>query len=521
VAVKVLDTRKLPNRLARQTLLREARLLSAHPGTPTFAATDPVNRLRVSAVDDNCGGNSNRWPILQSRTAKDEQSASRLEATSSMKTQTTELQHHEQDQQNYQSPTKAPNKNSGRRFLHRLLGLRDRLRRRKKSSKIFSPSEHPGPGTDGGCRQQTVAVAEASQAAAGCCGPGGGRPTNLPLDEIESVSRSFIIFNLCFRYISVVVNCQYIFITAVPRRRPPASGKSAAAARSADGLGGEARGVRSVQPGGAEGEAELLESPAGPAPGGLLATTAQVHQGSVTAATASGRPARPNGLLIRAKIKIVSNAISVTDSGVGRIRDATRCNSATLKWTSSQEPPATRGASTRGAAPERQPEAQHQRRQHRGASTRGASTRGASTRGASTRGASTRGASTRGAAPEAPAPEAATPEAPARGAAPERQPERRQHQRRQHQRRQHQHQSRHSTRERQHQQAPDQRRQHQRRQHQRPATRGAPEQPEAPAPEAPSTRGARRSLSHSLSDTRRGFRQQFQILVPDLLEQGC
>uniref|UniRef100_A0A1I8JQI5 Protein kinase domain-containing protein n=1 Tax=Macrostomum lignano TaxID=282301 RepID=A0A1I8JQI5_9PLAT len=254
-------------------------------------SADPVNRLRVSAVGQLCG-NSNRWPILQSRTAKDEQSASRLEATSSMVSWPSRncqvffnyqsnlfgqffSANHDAEEAGlseiramvamlrriaYGNNIPLQIKIPARRFLHRLLGLRDRLRRRKKSSKIFSPSEHPGPGTDGGCRQQTVAVAE------------------LRRQLLAAVDQE---------------------AAAVPRRRPPASGKSAAAARSADGLGGEARGVRSVQPGGAEGgrrscwkvrrDRRQVVS---------LATTAQVHQGSVTAATASGRPARPNGLLI-------------------------------------------------------------------------------------------------------------------------------------------------------------------------------------------------------------------------------
>uniref|UniRef100_A0A1I8F6Y8 MKLP1_Arf_bdg domain-containing protein n=1 Tax=Macrostomum lignano TaxID=282301 RepID=A0A1I8F6Y8_9PLAT len=321
------------------------------------------------------------------------------------KTQTTELQHHEQEQQNHQSPTKAPNKTSGRRFLHRLLGLRDRLRRRKNIRDLAL--------TAAADNKQQRSLSFGSQSA-GCCGPGGCRRPSSPTSGF---------------------------------------GKSAAAARSADGLGGEARGVMSVQPGGAEGGGGAAGKSGGPAPGGLLATTAQVHQGSVTAATASGRPARPNGLLIRkapsirAKIKIVSNVITVMDSGVGRIRDGSQmpfCDSQVdffASWRQHQRAPAPEApASTEAPAPEAPaPEAQHQRRQHQSASTRapapeaqhqrpakrqtqapapeaqprGASTRGASTRGASSRGASTRGANQRRRAPERQPPEAPAPEAPA------------------------------------------------------------------------------------------------------------
>uniref|UniRef100_A0A1I8F9V2 Guanylate cyclase domain-containing protein n=1 Tax=Macrostomum lignano TaxID=282301 RepID=A0A1I8F9V2_9PLAT len=152
-------------------------------------------------------------------------------------------------------------KTSGRRFLHRLLGLRDRLRRRKKSSKIFSPSEHRGPGTDGGCRQQTAAVAELRQSV--CWLLWTRRlPPSLVADLRLRASRQLLRDQLMDSAERLVASCR------CSQEAPRA-------------------------------EAELLESPAGPAPGGLLATTAQVHQGSVTAATASGRPARPNGLLIR------------------------------------------------------------------------------------------------------------------------------------------------------------------------------------------------------------------------------
>uniref|UniRef100_A0A1I8JL61 KRUF family protein n=1 Tax=Macrostomum lignano TaxID=282301 RepID=A0A1I8JL61_9PLAT len=213
-----------------------------------------------------------------------------------------------------------------------------------------------------------------------------------------------------------------------------------------------------------------------------------------------------------AKIKIVSNAISVTDSGVGRIRDAT---DAILRL-SSGLPRKVRKIMELGRG----------KLAFRGASTRGASTRGPAPE-----------------APAAPAPEAATRGASTRGAS----TRRRQHQRRQHQsasRRQHQRRQHHSAApEGQHRaEAPGRRTQ--RRQHRGASTRGASTRAPATrgastrgastrgastrgastrgastAPAARSTRGARgrrtrgaRSLSHSLSDTRRGFRQQFQIL---------
>uniref|UniRef100_A0A1I8JR19 Protein kinase domain-containing protein n=1 Tax=Macrostomum lignano TaxID=282301 RepID=A0A1I8JR19_9PLAT len=469
------------------------------PGMPSVTTRPPQRQIRSTGFEcpqsDNCAEIQNRWPILQSRTAKDEQSASRLEATSSM------LQ------------IKIP----GRRFLHRLLGLRDRLRRRKKSSKIFSPSEHPGPGTDGGCRQQTVAVAELrrqllaavdQEAAANDQHKPIDRPTNLPLDEIESLSTVNIFYNSCPLVADLRLRASRQLLRDQlmdSAERLVASGRCSQEAPRA--------------------EAELLESPAGPAPGGLLATTAQVHQGSVTAATASGRPASPNGLLIRRHglrgwPNPRCNQMQFCDSQVdflGKVRKIMELGrgkapapEAPAPERSQAEAPAPRGPAPEAPAPEAPapeapaPEApaprgastrrpQHQRRQHQ--------------RAPATRAASTRGASTEAPAPEAPAPEAphsATQRRPAPEAASTRGARRG---------------------------AQHQRRQHQRRQPEAPAPEApAPEAPapeaqqpapapEAPAPEAPAEAArapaapeAPEGLSHSLSDTRRGFRQQFQIL---------
>uniref|UniRef100_A0A1I8FLH7 Uncharacterized protein n=1 Tax=Macrostomum lignano TaxID=282301 RepID=A0A1I8FLH7_9PLAT len=405
---------------------------------------------------DNCGGNSIEWPILQSRTAKDEQSASRLEATSSMEysrlnrktdfnipgpsrncqfsstTSRTYLaiffrqtmmpkrrgcprfeqmvamledriwQQHSGASRAQQT---APNKNSGRRFLHRLLGLRDRLRRRKKSSKIFSPSEHPGPGTDGGCRQQTVAVAELSQAAAGCCGPGGGRCPSSPTSGFRA-SRQLLRDQLMDSAERLVASGR--LQQEAPRRRRScwkvrrdrrqAKIKICVKRNQRHGLRGwRIRDATQMQFCDSQVDflgkvRKIMELGRGKPPEHQSAEH-QSTRGASTGASTRGRQHQ-------------------------RRQHQKRSHQAR------PEAPAKRRQHQRRQQPaERQPpeRRQHQRRQHQRRSHRGASTRGASTRGASTRG----DASTRGAAPEAPAPEGR-----------QHQHQRRQHQRRQHQRRQ-------------------------------------------------------------------------------------